>query len=179
MCVVSLVLELYHLTDTDWLEISDLHFPQLHDPRNKVLSRNRKSTGFISTSTNFDLGLLSLGLISPKNIVAHFTQPHGTNKHTYIYIYIYIYIRFVSLDLLDPNIFWPGLTFPRPNFSKIYWGSFRSSLPHQHTYRIRFPWPSGPKHILTWVYFPSAWFIYDLLGLALLSFTEPNTYIYI
>ena len=145
MCVFSLVLVLYRLT---MLEIPDLHFPQLHDPQNKVLSRNRKYMGFISTSTNFELGLLSLGLISPKNIVAHFTQPHCTNIH--------IYITFVSLDLLDPNIFWPGLTFPRPNFSKIYWGSFRSSLLHQHTYRIHFPWPSGPKHILTWVYFPSA-----------------------
>ena len=83
MCVVSLVLELCHLTDTDWLEISDLHFPQLHDPQNKVLSCNRKYMGFISISTNFDLGLLSLGLISPKNIAAHFTQPHGTKIHIY------------------------------------------------------------------------------------------------
>ena len=39
--------------------------------------------GFISTSTNFDLGLLFLGLISANNIAARFTQPHGTN----IYIY--------------------------------------------------------------------------------------------
>ena len=126
MCVVSLVLVLYRLTDTDWLEIPDLHFPELHCPQNKVLSCNRKYLGFISTSTNFDLGLLSLGLISPKNIEAHFTFPPGTNIHIY---------------------------------------------------RICFPWPSGPKQILTWVYFPSTWFLQNLLGLVSLSLMA-STYTY-
>ena len=125
MCVVSLILVLYRLTDTDWLEIPELHFPQLHYPQNKVLSRNRKYLGFISTSTNFDLGLLSLGIISPKNIAARFTQAHGTNIHIH---------------------------------------------------RIRFPWPSGPEHILTWAYFPSAEFLQNLLGLVSLILAAP-TYI--
>ena len=124
--------------------------------------------GFISTSTNFHLGLVSIGLISLKNIPALFAQPHGTNIH--------IYIGFISLGLREPNTFWPGFTFPGPNSYKLYWARFAE--PHVlNIYRIRFPWPSGPKHILTWVYFPSAWFIYNLLGLVLLSFTEP-TYIY-
>ena len=127
--------------------------------------------GFISTSTNFHLGLVSIGLISLKNIAALFAQPHGTNIH------IYIYIGFISLGLREPNTFWPGFTFPGPNSYKLYWARFAE--PHVlNIYRIRFPWPSGPKHILTWVYFPSAWFIFNLLGLVLLSFTEP-TYIYI
>jgi hypothetical protein len=69
----------------------------------------------------------------------------------------------LSLDLISP---------------KLIGAQARLASWHQHTYRICVPWPSGPKHILTWVYFPSAWFIYNLLGLALLSFMEP-TYIYV
>ena len=90
--------------------------------------------------------------------------------------YMYTYIGLISLGLREPNTFWPGFTFPGPNSYKLYWARFAE--PHIiNIYRIRFPWPSGPKHILTWVYFPSAWFIFNLL-LVLLSFTEP-TYIYI
>ena len=155
MCGVSHLLVLYGLTNTDWLEIPDLCSPQLHDPQKKVLPQNCKCMGFISTCTNL-LSLLDPNKFWPgftfsgpnlyKLYWAHFVQPHGIN----------ICIGFVSLDLLDQNMFWPGFTFPQPNFSKIYWGSFCWSLQHQHSYRICFPWPSGHKHILTWVYFPSA-----------------------
>ena len=110
------------------------------------------------------------------------------------------YLTYISLSSITPKYgfvsqsqisgfhfhqhkLWPRFSFHRPYLSKYYCGSFHSASWHQHTYRVHFPWPSGPKHILTWVYFPSAWFIYNLLGLALLSFTEINThthtYIYI
>ena len=48
--------------------------------------------------TNFDMGLLSLGLVSPKFIGVCFAQPHVINIYK---------IAFVSLDLLDldPNKF--------------------------------------------------------------------------
>ena len=42
-----------------------------------------------------------------------------------------------------------------------------------YIYRIHFPWPCGPKHILTWVYFPSAWFLQFFIGVCLV-----HTYIY-
>ena len=38
----------------------------------------------------------------------------------------------------------------------------------------RFPRPSGPKQFFTWVYFPSAWFLKNLLGYVSLSFTAPT-----
>ena len=38
----------------------------------------------------------------------------------------------------------------------------------------RFPQPSGPKQFFTWVYFPSAWFLKNLLGYVSLSFTAPT-----
>ena len=74
------------------------------------------------TQTNFVLGSLSLGLINPKLIGARFAQSQGTNIH----------IGFVSLGLPDLNTIWPAFTFPRPGFSKIYWGLFRSASLHQH-----------------------------------------------
>ena len=49
------------------------------------------------TQTHFDMGLLSLGLVSPKFIGARFAQPHGID--------IYLLIGFVSLGLLGPNKF--------------------------------------------------------------------------
>ena len=87
---------------------------------------------------------------------ARFTQPHGSN--------IYVHIGFVSLGLLGPNKFSDGFTFPCRTFSKIYSRSFRSASQHQHisTYRIRFPWPSGTKQILRWVYFPLPYFLQNL-----------------
>ena len=75
------------------------------------------------TQTNFDLGLLSLDLISPKLIGAR--------------------ARLAS------------------------W--------HQHTYRICVPWPSEPKQILTGVYFPSAYFLQNLLGLVSLILAAPTS----
>jgi len=48
-------------------------------------------------NTNFDMGLLSLSLVSQKFIGARFAQPHGID--------IYLLIGFVSLGLLGPNKF--------------------------------------------------------------------------
>ena len=58
--------------------------------------------------------------------------------------------------------------FPSAWFLKFYWCSFRSASGHQHTYGTRFACSTkltlmtqswGPKQILTWVHFPSAWFL--------------------
>ena len=47
--------------------------------------------------TNFEMGLISLGLVSLKFIGARFAQLHGID--------IYLLIGFVSLGLLGPNKF--------------------------------------------------------------------------
>ena len=72
-------------------------------------------------------------------------------------------IRFVSQSQIygfhfNQHKLSPRFSFHRPYFFKKYCGSFCSASRHQHTYiyRIHFPWPSGAKHILTWVYFPWA-----------------------
>ena len=93
----------------------------------------------------------------------------------------------VSLGLLDPNKFLHGFTFPQPSFSKTCWVRF-PQLHGTNTYRrlvslglenltkyvTHFPRPSRPKQILTSVYFPSAWFLKNLLGYVSLSFTAPT-----
>ena len=67
-----------------------------------------------------------------------------------------ISIGFVSLGLENqkkfvPLFYWPAFTFPRPGFSSLT----------KHV-------PCGPKQILTWVYFDSAWF----LKISILSATK-------
>ena len=153
--------------------------------------------GFISlafrTQTNFDLGSLSLGLIDPKFIGACSAQLHGTNIQinertvwgcniaTYfviscIYIHIYVCVYRIHFPgLTDPNKFWPGFTFPRPYWSKIDWGSFRSASRHQHSYRIRFPWPFVPKQNLTYIYL----YMYSLIVASVENPNQPYIYIYI
>ena len=88
----------------------------------RLLDQADSHDSVLGTQTNFVLGSLSLGLINPKLIGARFAQSQGTN----------IYIGFVSLGLPDLNTIWPAFTFPRPGFSKIYWGLFRSASLHQH-----------------------------------------------
>ena len=85
-------------------------------------------------------------------------------------------------DLSEPNKIWPGFTFTQPGFSKTCWVHFPQlhgtnvyrrvvslGLESPTKYVPRFPWPSGPK--LDMVYFPSAWFLKNLLGYVSLSFT--------
>ena len=85
-------------------------------------------------------------------------------------------------DLSEPNKIWPGFTFTQPGFSKTCWVHFPQlhgtnvyrrvvslGLESPTKYVPRFPWTSGPK--LDMVYFPSAWFLKNLLGYVSLSFT--------
>ena len=122
--------------------------------------------------SKFDLGLLSLSLVSPKLVGIRFPQLHGTN----------VWRRVVSLGLERQTKYVP--LFPRPSgpkqnltsvyfpsawFLKTCWGTFPSASRHQHVEKSRFtvprfPRPSGPKQFLTRVYFPSAWFLKNLLG---------------
>ena len=111
------VLVLYGMTNTDWLKLPDMCLPQLHDPKNNVLSYNCKNVGFITSSTNFEMGLLSLSLVSQKFIAARFAQPHGMDiyrfhfflpsgpKQILLDLKASTCIGCVSLELLDPNIF--------------------------------------------------------------------------
>ena len=48
----------------------------------------------------------------------------------------------LSLGLINAKLI--GARFAQPQGTNI------------HVYRIDFPWPSGAKHILTWIYFPWA-----------------------
>ena len=75
--------------------------------------------------------------------------------------------------LVDSNKFWPGFTFTQPGFSKSCWVRF----PQLHGTNVYMGFvslglesltkyvPCGPKQIFTWVYFHSAWFLKNLLGL--------------
>ena len=100
------------------------------------------------TQTNFLLG--SLVLVDPNTFWPGLTFPwlHGTNA----------YIEFVSLRLesltkhvhrfpppCESKQILTWVHFPSACFLKFYWRSFRSASGHQHTYRIRFPWPARPN----------------------------------
>ena len=97
------------------------------------------------------------------------SQPLNTNIH----------IGFFFLVLLDQTgsnhlALWTQTNFDLIHFQsawflKFYLHLFRSASEYQHTYRIGFPWPltnltlitqpCGHNQILTWVHFPSAWFL--------------------
>ena len=118
-----------------------------------------------------------------------------TSSRTYTYTYSYricftwpwghkrklTWVYFPSVWFLQNINHWGSFRSASPGFSNILLGPFRAASWHQHIYiyRIHFPWPCGPKHILTWVYFPSAWFLQFLLEFVLLSLTAPLIYIYI
>ena len=111
--------------------------------------------------TYFDLGLLSLGLISPKFIGACFAQPCSTNIHIHRILFPWPF---------GPKQILSWVYFPLAWFLQNLMGLVSLILTAlTYTYRIRFPWPSGPKQNLSWVYFPSAWLLQNLMGLVSLS----------
>ena len=75
-------------------------------------------------------------------------------------------------QLSGPKQILPCVRFPSARFLNFFLRPFHSASGHHQTYRVRFPWPArliykltlitqlcGPKQILTWVHFPSAWFL--------------------
>ena len=90
------------------------------------------------TRTNFDLGSLSLGLIS-LNFWVRFTQLHST-LHRICFPPPWepnqICASFPSALCIQANVDLGSLSLAC--FLKFYWRSFRSASGHQHTYRIKF-----------------------------------------
>jgi len=130
--------------------------------------------------------LVSLGLLAPnkiwpvltfphpgfsKFIGVRFAQPQGTN-----HIYIYIYIWLVSFGLVHTDFL--GLLSLSLVSQKLV------ASRHQRVQKSRFTRPLEPNQVSVsfplafWtqtnfdmVYFPSAWFLQNLLGYVSLSFT--------
>ena len=64
-----------------------------------------------------------------------------------------------SLVLVDPNTFWPELTFPWLHGTNAYIEFVPLRLESLTKHVHRFPPPCESKQILTWVHFPSACFL--------------------
>jgi len=70
-----------------------------------------------------------------------------------------------------------GIHFPQLHSTNMYRRVVSLGLENLTNFVPRFPRPSGPKQFCTWVYFPSAWFLKNLLGICFPQLHGTNTYI--
>ena len=100
------------------------------------------------TEKNFDLGLLSLSLVSPKFIWAPFTQPHGINIYIQdsfplaFWSQTYVYMCLLFLGLVSPKYIWAR--FAQPHGTNIPVGSISLGHHPELIMHIYFPLHSAP-----------------------------------
>ena len=80
---------IYFIYDCIWVHFLQLHGTNVYIEFFPLAMRAMPNMCLLP---NFDLGLLSLGLVSPKFNVSPLAQPHGINIHTHTYIHTFIYI---------------------------------------------------------------------------------------